>query len=54
MDAIHLLRLMASENSGISEYWRSRVSELINQIPQEPRNMVEIVEDEEPTVAETD
>ena len=48
---LKLLYAMASECSGISEYWRGRIQKIINGIPQEPRNMVEIAEDEEPPVA---
>lgn len=44
-DALHLLKLMAEESSGISEYWRSRIISLINQIPQQPRVMTEVVEE---------
>ena len=48
---LKLLIAMASPQSGISDYWRSRVQDLLNQVPKEPRNMVEVVEDEEPPVA---
>lgn len=60
MNALALLKVMAHENSGISEYWRLRIQNLINSVPTEPRNMVEVVEDtiEEvlpiASVAETD
>lgn len=49
-----LLTAMASSPSGISEYWRNRLNEVLVQVPQEPRNMAEVVVEEEPTVAETD
>ena len=51
-----LLTTMASEHSGISEYWRNKLKDVLVQVPQEPRAMAEVVEDEveEPPVAETD
>ena len=47
---LKLLLAMASEHSGISDYWRNKLKDVLAQVPQEPRNMVEIVLDE-PTVA---
>ena len=46
MDAYKLLVLMASPESGISDYWRNRIKDMIAQVPQEPRHFVEIVTDE--------
>ena len=37
---------MASPQSGISDYWRTRIRNLIDQIPKEPRVYAEVVEDE--------
>lgn len=42
---------MSSPESGISDYWRTRITNLLNQMPQEPRNYAEVVEDE-PVVEE--
>lgn len=51
MDPIlNLLSVMSSEHSGISDYWRNKLKNILAQVPQEPLNMVEIVLDE-PTVA---
>ena len=44
MNALALLKVMAHESSGISEYWRLRIQNLINSVPTEPRNMVEVVD----------
>lgn len=51
MDAYRLLLVMSSPESGISDYWRTRITNLLNQMPQEPRNYAEVVEDE-PVVEE--
>lgn len=48
---VDLLRAMVAEQSGISDYWRNRIKEELSKLPIEPRNMVEVVEDEEPPVA---
>ena len=37
---------MSSPESGISDYWRTRIRNLIDQIPKEPRVYAEVVEDE--------
>lgn len=50
MDALQLLKIMASEHSGISEYWRARIQHLLSQVPQEPKNWIY----PEPPVAEKD
>lgn len=49
-----VLSAMASEHSGISDYWRNKLKDILAQVPQEPRNMVEVVLDDEPPVAEMD
>lgn len=41
-----LLSAMASEHSGISDYWRNKLNDVLAQVPQEPRNMVEVVEED--------
>lgn len=48
-----LLSAMASPQSGISDYWRNKLQDVLRQVPQEPRNMAEVVEDD-PPVAEMD
>lgn len=51
-----LLIAIASEQSGVSSYWRERIQVFLDATPQEPRYWAEVVEDEieEPPVAETD
>ncbi len=51
MDAYRLLLVMSRPESGISDYWRTRIRNLIDQIPKEPRVYAEVVEDE-PVVEE--
>ena len=63
MEPLHaLLIAMASEQSGVSSYWRERIQVFLDATPQEPRYWVEVVEEkilennqsEVPPVAETD
>ena len=46
MDAYRLLLVMSRPESGISDYWRTRIRNLIDQIPKEPRVYAEVVEEE--------
>lgn len=46
MDAYRLLLVMSSPESGISDYWRTRITNLLDTVPQEPRVYAEVVEDE--------
>lgn len=43
---------MASEKSGISDYWRGRIQQVLDSVHQEPRNMVEVVTEEPPEATE--
>ena len=52
MEPLHkLLVAMASEQSGLSSYWRERIQEHLNAVPQEPKNWAEVVLEETPPVA---
>lgn len=51
MDAYRLLLVMSRPESGISDYWRTRITNLLGTVPQEPRVYAEVVEDE-PVVEE--
>lgn len=51
MDAYSLLLVMSRPESGISDYWRTRITNLLDTVPQEPRVYAEVVE-EEPAVVE--
>lgn len=47
MEPLHkLLIAMASEQSGISSYWKERIQEHLNAVPQEPKNWAEVVIEE--------
>ena len=45
MDAYRLLLVMSRPESGISDYWRTRITNLLDTVPQEPRVYAEVVEE---------
>ena len=46
MDAYSLLLVMSRPESGISDYWRTRITNLLDTVPQAPRVYAEVVEEE--------